>query len=371
LRTHTITAVWLFLALINYATPAAAFETRELGFADYPPCSIECTIPALPASGCAMTDMNCICNNKALTQTIGECLLANCTMADLEKSGKVQASLCHYPTNSQKTELYYYTIITHVLTSITVLLRLGGKFMSRRLSWDDAVLVFSWSMDLTLFGIRLAILKMGLGDHVWMLKDGILLPLLRIWYVGAVFYVAIVGTLKVCVVLFYLDIFQTAYPRFRLAAYSVLTYIVINTLTLLFLTIFACKPIATFWNRDIKGKCLDIPAIGYAVGVSAIVQDIILLILPLTMIRTLNMDRLRKIGTGFLFGIGAFGCIATILRLHTNPYIKVSFDPTWDYSGGMIWVELEITAIYMCISLPSIRILIVRVLPAGCKNFFS
>ncbi|CAI6336801.1 unnamed protein product [Periconia digitata] len=212
---------------------------------------------------------------------------------------------------------------------------------------------------------------MGLGEHVWNLKDGVLLPLLRTWYVGAVFYIAVIGLLKACVILFYLDIFSTAYPRFRTAAHTILAYITLNTLILVFLTIFACRPIATFWNRDIKGKCLDIPAIGYAVGVSAIVQDIILLVLPLTVIGSLSMDRLRKISAGFLFSIGAFGCIATVLRLHTNPYIKVSLDPTWDYASGMIWVELEVCAIYVCISLPSIRILVVRLLPARCRNLFG
>lgn len=193
----------------------------------------------------------------------------------------------------------------------------------------------------------------------------------QIGYVGAIFYIAILGILKTCVVLFYLDIFQTAYPRFRLAAYTVLVYIVVNTLVVLFLAIFACHPIETFWNRDIKGKCLDIPAIGYAVGISAVVQDLILIILPITVIRTLSMDFARKLSAGLLFSVGAFGCIATILRLHINRYIKVSLDPTWDYSSGLIWVELEVCAIYICISLPSIRILIVRMMPARFKNLFG
>ncbi|PVH94682.1 hypothetical protein DM02DRAFT_506413, partial [Periconia macrospinosa] len=171
--------------------------------------------------------------------------------------------------------------------------------------------------------------------------------------------------LKASVVVFYLNIFQTAYPHFRITAYYVLTYITINTLILLFLLIFACQPIATFWDRDIKGKCLSIPAIGNAISVSAIIQDFILLLMPLNIIRTLRMNLRRKIGIGCLFGIGGMGCIATILRLHahSNSSFRLSLDPTWDYCQGMIWVEIELTAIYMCVSLPTIRILLVRILP--------
>lgn len=106
--------------------------------------------------------------------------------------------------------------------------------------------------------------------------------------------------------MFYLEIFTTR--RFKIMGWVILSYIIINTLIILFLTIFACTPIETFWNRDLllgDGKCMNIQIIGYANSASAIVQDIILLVLPMFFIKNLNMKRYRKIAVGLMFAIGS------------------------------------------------------------------
>lgn len=137
------------------------------------------------------------------------------------------------------------------------------------------------------------------------------------------------------------------------------------------ITIFACNPVSSFWNRDIKGKCIDIQGAAYANSASAIVQDIILLILPLIFIRNLQMKRYRKIAVGFMFVIGTFGCIATIMRLPSLSTFKISIDPSWDYVPITVWTELELAAGFLCVSLPSIRMLVVRILPKRVKEFLS
>ena len=175
--------------------------------------------------------------------------------------------------------------------------------------------------------------------------------------------------IKISLVLFYLEIFKTR--RFRITAYNFLAYLVINSLVNFFVAIFSCSPVPSFWNRDIKGKCLDIQAAAYANSGSAIVQDIILLIMPLLFIRHLNMKRRRKIAVGFMFCIGTFGCVATIMRLPALSTFKISIDPSWDYVPTTIWTELELSAGFLCVSLPSIRLLIVRLLPKRVKEFLS
>ncbi|KAF2187950.1 hypothetical protein K469DRAFT_521674, partial [Zopfia rhizophila CBS 207.26] len=62
---------------------------------------------------------------------------------------------------------------------------------------------------------------------------------------------------------------------------------------LLFIVI-ACRPVDSFRNRDIKGRCFDINALAYANSGSAIAQDIKILILPLTAIHKLNLKRWRE-----------------------------------------------------------------------------
>jgi hypothetical protein len=188
-------------------------------------------------------------------------------------------------------------------------------------------------------------------------------------YICSSFYVLALALIKLSLLFFYIEIFRTR--QFRIAAHVVLIYIVVNSLVIFFLTIFSCMPLSAFWNRDKKGKCLDVQALAYANSASAIVQDIMLLVLPLFSIQRLQMKRYRKIAVGLMFSIGTFGCIATIVRLRTLLGFKMSIDPTWDYVPVTIWTELELLAGFACVSLPSIRILIVRVLPRGIKDFLS
>lgn len=182
-------------------------------------------------------------------------------------------------------------------------------------------------------------------------------------------YVVVLGLIKVSLILFYLEIFKTR--RFTLTAYVVLGYIVINTAIIFVMTICTCTPIAYFWNRDIKGKCMNLQGLAYANSASAILQDLILLILPLVFIKNLQMKKYRKLSVGLMFAIGTFGCIATIIRLRALLAFKISIDPTWDYVPATIWTEVELATGFVCVSLPSIRILIVKMLPSRVKYFLS
>jgi hypothetical protein len=176
--------------------------------------------------------------------------------------------------------------------------------------------------------------------------------------------------IKVSLVLFYLQIFTT--PRFRKIAYAVLALIVVNSIAIFFVATFPCKPLASFWNRDIKnGKCLNIQAAAYANSACALVQDIILLVLPLAFLRNLQMKRYRKIAVGFMFAIGTFGAVATVMRLPSLSTFKISIDPTWDYVAVTKWSQLELAAGILCLSLPSIRIILAMIIPASVKEMLS
>lgn len=121
-------------------------------------------------------------------------------------------------------------------------------------------------------------------------------------YVAWSIYSSILGLVKISLVLLYLDIFPTS--KARLVAYILLTWITVNSLINFFVTLFNCRPVNAFWDRDVKGKCIDINAFGYAASATAIAQDIALLIYPLVCIRQLQMQRHRKIAVGVMFSIG-------------------------------------------------------------------
>ncbi|OAL47711.1 hypothetical protein IQ07DRAFT_682501 [Pyrenochaeta sp. DS3sAY3a] len=364
-----ITGLLLLVSWVNADHLDSRLKGSELGLADIPACGILCMLATVPATGCSLDDLNCVCSNEDLAHTLSACMLANCTMADTTGTARVQADLCDLSQESKRMQVFLYTGIVYSLAFLFVVLRIAGKMVSSRLSLDDIMVVAALLLTAVPLGCVLAMTKIGFGEHLWNLEDGTLLPILRLFYVSWSTYVVVLGLIKVSLILFYLEIFKTR--NFAISAYIVLGYIIVNTLIIFLMTIFICKPVKSFWDRDIKGKCMDLQGLAYANSASAIVQDVILLILPLVFIRKLQMKRYRKIAVTFMFTIGTFGCIATIIRLQTLLAFKISIDPTWDYVPVTIWTELELAAGFACVSLPSIRILFVRLLPTKIKEILS
>lgn len=65
------------------------------------------------------------------------------------------------------------------------------------------------------------------------------------------------------------------------------------------------------------------------------------------------------------------GCVTTIIRLQSLLVFRISIDPTWDYVPVTIWTELELGCGFVCVSLPSVRILFNVILPKSFPNFFA
>ncbi|KAF2642253.1 hypothetical protein P280DRAFT_422749 [Massarina eburnea CBS 473.64] len=361
---------WAWLCSFVVASGERYHEARALTIDDFPPCGLVCLFLAVPPTGCAFSDVSCQCQNAELAYTLSACMLENCTMADSLDTAKVQKDLCNLSTDSKTRDVYIYTIVAYSIAIVFVVLRIIGRAVTNRLAYDDYIIVAALLVTAVPLGLVLKMAEIGFGQHLWTLQQGQLLRNLRFFYVSWTTYTFVLGLTKVSLVLFYLEIFPSR-PA-RIGSFILLGFIATSTLTLCFLTIFNCIPVQAFWNRDIKhAKCLDINTIAYANSGAAIVQDVLLLIFPLVYIQKLNMKRYKKIAVGLVFSVGTFGCIATIIRLHSLLSFKTTIDPTWDYVPVTIWTELELASCFVCVSLPAIRILLASLVPKSLMAFLT
>lgn len=162
--------------------------------------------------------------------------------------------------------------------------------------------------------------KEGFGKHLWDLADGSLLHILRSCkfpylsikdifnsrsvYIAESFYVITLALTKISVLLLYLRIFPQ--ESFRYAASTTIAIIVLSTTIIFFMTVISCHPIALFWNRDIRGgSCINVNKLAYANSAMSIIQDLLIVALPLPVLVKLNMGRKKKIGVGFMFAVGS------------------------------------------------------------------
>ena len=113
---------------------------------------------------------------------------------------------------------------------------------------------------------------------------------------------------KVAVLLQFLEIFipRPLRPRNR-RAYAIYILITLNVLFFtiaLFVKIFQCYPRKKIWNPKVKGHCLNYPAILLSVGSVNVVDDLLILTMPVLWTWELQMRRARKIGVLCIFATG-------------------------------------------------------------------
>lgn len=206
----------------------------------------------------------------------------------------------------------------------------------------------------------------GLGKHIWDISitkiPKILLlcmspppykkihiltsvSLRDIVYVDESLYLAVILLTKVSLLSFYLRIF----PRrgFQNVTKVVLVFVICSGVIILFLQIFQCLPVAYNWDKSIpNGSCLSVNTLTYTHAAMSILQDVIILVLPVSELASLKLERKQKLGVFFVFQVGALyatphiisqifadlhsACITAMIRLRylTQFGGTKSFDPT-------------------------------------------
>ncbi|KAF2650777.1 hypothetical protein K491DRAFT_608145 [Lophiostoma macrostomum CBS 122681] len=368
MRTLVGAILWSWTLSGAFAVGGKTYE-RALSLTDAPVCGIQCLSHTYPPTGCAIKDDTCLCDSEELSHTWATCMLANCSMEDTLNTHKVRAAVCGLSRETKTHEVLVYTIAVFSVAVIFVTLRVAGKTLAKRLSIDDYMIMVAMLLTAVPFGCILAITESGFGRHIWDLQSGHLKRCLMLFSISWSTYVIVLGLIKVSLILFYLQIFMA--HKMRTACYASLVFIVTSTLGLVLATVMACIPIQAFWNRDLTGKCLDINALAYSTSGIALAQDLIILILPMPCVWKLNIGKYKKLAVGLMFAIGTFGCIATMIRVHALLSFRISTDPTWDYVPVTVWTELELGCGFICVSLPSIRVLLTVILPRRFLDFFA
>lgn len=141
----------------------------------------------------------------------------------------------------------------------------------------------------------LKLLDLGLGLHVQVIPPENLKPFLKLLWV--VYYIFDTGTAvsKSSALFFYARVFGSTNSRFRYALWLVHAMNVIWLVTILLDVTFMCTPIAKAWDTALEGHCLNTGRFWMGSGITSLIIDIIILVMPLPMLWKLHMKTIRKI----------------------------------------------------------------------------
>ncbi|POS73388.1 CFEM domain-containing protein [Diaporthe helianthi] len=267
---------------------------------------------------------------------------------------RVTAATCGLSDESQSTRVIIAVTCFFVGTSVFVVLRTWSKLLTRTLYAEDHIITLAVTLAMAPFVCTVYMSALGFGSHLWRLKDGALLQILRLFYISEIVYVVVLALIKVSIVTMYLRIFW-AYRPFYIACYFVLTFILLSSSIITVLTILSCRPVQFFWDRDIAGgSCLDITAIAYANSGLAVLHDVTIILLPMFMLWSLQMTRKKKFFIGVMFALGGIGLVATIVRLQTLRDFGTTPDPSWEWVPVVYWTSVELAAGIIASCLPAI-----------------
>jgi hypothetical protein len=116
-------------------------------------------------------------------------------------------------------------------------------------------------------------------------------------------YILIQVTAKVSILTLFWRIFTARW--FRISVWCCVTFLVSHGLLFLLLVTFQCIPVHAIWDRAVSAKCLNITAIGWAGAIFSILEDLVILALPIPEVLKLQLTFRKKVAVCLMFGIGS------------------------------------------------------------------
>ncbi|KAE9365087.1 hypothetical protein N431DRAFT_353714, partial [Stipitochalara longipes BDJ] len=325
-----------------------------------------CTIAILGNAGCQLTDIkNCLCTNETLQYELAVCVVTSCNRADQMVATQVsQDEIClGVPYPSRQVEIIRAEIILAAFAFPIVGLRLISRiWVAHRLWWDDWMVIIATVLMIPNTAIPIYTAYHGFGVHVWNVRAQDQVILQQLYYVAQIFYALIQNIAKFSILFLYLRIFPT--PSFRLAVKLSMAVIVCHTIAFTIGVAMQCLPLDSLWDPTIQAKCIDIHVFAIWGAALSIFYDIVIMLLPISELKGLNLTLRKRIALCFMFALGSFACVTSMIRLKYLKSFYPTIDGSWDSTDTVIWSDIETYTAVMCSCLMCIRPLLIKCFPA-------
>ncbi|KAJ4138334.1 hypothetical protein NW768_002157 [Fusarium equiseti] len=238
-----------------------------------------------------------------------------------------------------------------VLALISCVLRLYSRHLkAQKLWWDDYVILFSMVWNLAVVGFIFAMHANGMGIHADKVPMTQIVMMAKWLVVAEVLYAWNLGWTKLSLLLMYYRIFRV--PYFKTMAWIVGSFVFAWVITITFLFIFICVPVAKLWYPDLPGHCINQVGTWIANAASTIFTDVVILCLPIPPIWKLQLGKSEKLGLTAAFAIGSFVVFASAYRTSVL-FTYDAKDPSYTLAPTVGWTEIEMSAGIVSANLPT------------------
>ncbi|KAJ9663391.1 hypothetical protein H2201_005599 [Coniosporium apollinis] len=180
-------------------------------------------------------------------------------------------------------------------------------------------------------------------------------------YAGRHIYQFGIVWFKVALCISYLRLLAcTNWRLYKRVIWIVITVMVLGHTAFALGLIFICKPVEKAWKPYLPGHCLSAgPRNGVISGVSSftIASDVVVAILPIPILRKLNIKKVQRYGLCALFLLGLLTTVCSIFR-----FVQISRTALGDGDTTMLtlWGTIEFNVGNIITSLPFLAPLVTR-----------
>ncbi|KAK8117321.1 uncharacterized protein PG998_005602 [Apiospora kogelbergensis] len=201
--------------------------------------------------------------------------------------------------------------------------------------------------------------KLGSGQHIWAANTPDLITLLKCVYAEPYVYAVSVTTTRVSILLLYhrlfdtnttsntLYVWQTRFAVGLTGVYPIIMFIVMAA---------ACRPVSFYWTQYLgeSGTCIDVTLFYLAFGIVNMVNDVVILILPIPTIAKLQLSWRKRISIMAIMLLGCFSCVSSIIRIFYLNKLAHEADVAWWLGPGFGWSCIEPSVAIITACLPTL-----------------
>ncbi|KAM3525289.1 hypothetical protein NHJ13051_004074 [Beauveria bassiana] len=279
--------------------------------------------------------------------------------------------------------VFAVTVVTLIIASVFVFARMACRFLIvKKVTWGDRIMMLAWVLAFFLsFTVALGTFN-GLGKHDADIDPANLTVLRRCEYVFSILYNPALMAAKTSILIFYLRLAKNTQLVLRYASWFTLIVVNLAGTVLTFMNIFQCSPIYAAWMAFYEGSAKCIPLLTEFICASPvnIVTDLAILALPIPVLTAMRLPPRQKTILILTFTIGIFVTIVDVIRIYylqqaigsrdnfgrssNDSRFGAHADFAYNASLSLMWSVVEVNVGIACACIPTLKPLVVRLLPA-------
>ncbi|CEO60815.1 hypothetical protein PMG11_05335 [Penicillium brasilianum] len=264
-------------------------------------------------------------------------------------------------TSRGRSALAVSIVFTCLATAIVLVRVYTRTILVKQMGADDYTILVALAFSWVFFGLFVGEVYHGMGEHYALIPPAIYkMQMLCFWASVPIYQTSLITT-KMSILLQYRRVFST--PRMRLACNLLIAFLAVYGTWTILSAWANCVPLEKFWDPTVPGFCFDKKALWFSNSAIHILSDILILVYPMPVLKSLQLPKRQKFALIGVFALGGFVLITSILRLSSLLVISNSTDPTYDNVGAAEWSAIECNVAIICASLPSTRAFLSNLLP--------